>query len=65
MRKPVQIGSRWFPGNAVRRDSAIGIFEEVNPLMTDTDVLVQRALLHREPARRTSALAHQLRWLLS
>jgi len=54
-RKTVDIGCRWTPDAVIRMDRAAGTFEEVNTqLLSDTEILVQRALL--SPVRDPAAL---------
>lgn len=46
------ISSRWAPGSVLRRDTAAGTFEHVNPRDFSNDALyLQQALLYHESAR--------------
>ncbi len=47
------IGLRWKPGHVMRRDTESGHYEEVNsPSDSNTERLIQRALLPRKPRCR-------------
>jgi hypothetical protein len=53
----VHIGSRWTPGPIERRDTSTGFFEAVNShAHSQTDILVQRALLRPLRAKQVAAI---------
>ena len=48
----VHIGLRWRPGHRIYRNDSTGEFQEVNsPLLNQSELLVQAALLNRRHGR--------------